>query len=347
MLLKPALMRKWVLDQLHSPSELWIHGIHTYYRKWVRPPKFIFGWYSSIFLYFQIRQSISQLAEEFLPDVILSSWLLDGVAACKLGEMLNIPTLSIADGSDVNQLPHEYAGWKYACDLFNEKASALIFVSEALRTAGNSSSLHGRKSVVIHNAVDIDLFKPDLPFRNEHVFTILGVGRLIPLKGFHVLLEAFAEVQRRLNGRAHLILVGEGTQHDKLKRQAEDLGIISSVEFAGAVEQKRLVCFYQKADLLCVPSFSEGLPCVVVEAMACGKPVVASNVGGIPEIVDSRSGICVEPGNPMLLCEALLQAKNQAWDGEMIRQRIVDSFEWGKWTQTVIQLITATSLNYP
>ena len=120
------------------------------------------------------------------------------------------------------------------------------------------------------------------------------------------------------------------------------LGIVASVEFTGAVDQKELVAYYQKADVLCLSSFSEGFPCAVVEAMACGKPVVASQVGGIAEVVDSQSGILVPPGDLKLLSEALLQAKNRVWDQRMIRQRIVDGFEWGKWTQTVLQLVDST-----
>ena len=128
--------------------------------------------------------------------------------------MLHIEPSAIADGTDVNQLPHTYRGWKYARDLLNDKLSALIFVSESLRAEGYANNLRGKKNAVIHNAVDTDLFRPNSSRRKEDVFTILAVGRLIPLKGAHILLDAFAELSQRLPAQVRLILVGEGPLRD-------------------------------------------------------------------------------------------------------------------------------------
>jgi teichuronic acid biosynthesis glycosyltransferase TuaC len=340
---KPLQAYRWIRRQEQQPIEMNLQGIPVHYQKWVCPPKKIFGWYMSYFLFLQMRNRIVKVAREFHPDIILSSWLPDGVAASKFGEMLNIPVLSIADGTDVNQWPQKYRAWGYARNILNGKVSVLIFVSDALQAAGRSKGLHGKKSIVLHNAVDINLFKPDLSSTKRGVYTILGVGRLVPSKGFQILLEAFSKFNQSIDQPARLILIGDGQTRTSLTEQAEKLGIQSQVDFVGSVKQEELVSYFQTADVFCLPSYMEGFPCVVVEAMACGKPVVATTVGGIAEVVDSQSGILIEPGNAQTLCEALIQARNRAWDGDSIRRKIVDGFEIGKWAADVIQLMDTVS----
>lgn len=290
-------------------------------------------------MYIQVRNKVIKQARAFNPDVILSSWLPDAVAASKFGNILTIPTLAIADGTDANLWPEEYRGWNYVRKTLNDEVSVVIFVSEALRYVGNSKGLYGRKNAVIHNAVDIHLFQPADVNRKNEVFTVLSVGRSVWGKGYQILLEAFSEFCLHNNKQVRLILVSDGPQREALIQQAANLGISPFVEFVDPMQQEALVDYYQMADLFCLPSFSEGLPCVILEAMACGKPVVASNVGGIAEVVDEQSGILVEPGDANALCEALLQAKNRVWDGEIIRNKIVENFGWEKWTDAILNLM--------
>lgn len=344
LILKPGQAYGWIKAQAQQPFKLLYQDIPAYYPKWFCPPKKIFGWAMSDFLYLQVRNTVKKRAKAFHPEVILSSWLPDGVAASRLGFDLGVPTLAIADGTDVNLWPEVYRGWNRARDVLNDQVSAVIFVSEALRAVGKAKGLYGRENVVLHNAVDIHLFQPAPDPRPSDNFTVLSVGRLVRGKGFHILLEAFADFSQRINQPAHLILVGDGPQRKALIQQAADLNIGPYVDIVNPVEQTVLVEYYQQADLFCLPSYSEGLPCVVVEAMACGKPVVASNVGGIAEVVDEKSGILVAPGDASALCEALLQAKNRAWNGEIIRKKIVDDFGWEKWSGAMLKLMDAASI---
>jgi glycosyltransferase involved in cell wall biosynthesis len=124
-----------------------------------------------------------------------------------------------------------------------------------------------------------------------------------------------------------------------LAEQAANLGISSSVHLVGAVDHEALVAYYQKADVFCLPSYSEGFPCAVVEAMACGKPVVASDVGGVGEVVDDQSGILVTAGDVEALSNAILHVKNRTWDAEGIRRKIVAGFTWPLWTTSMLVLI--------
>ena len=221
-----------------------------------------------------------------------------------------------------------------------QKCIRLDLCFGSTRLAGAAQGLKPRSEAVIHNAVDVDKFQAaHTEAGNEKVFSVLAVGRMAPVKGYSVLLEAFAEFAPRLEKPARLIFVGDGPLRQALETQAVDLGIASMVQFSGAVAPDQMPAYYQAADLLCLPSFSEGMPCVAVEAMACGKPVVASQVGGVPELVDAQSGILVPPGDPEALCEALLQAAGRAWDAQAIRQKIVDGFSWTQWTEKVFQVI--------
>lgn len=338
-LLRPRKLIQCVTQQIGLPAETNYHGVPVYYPKWVWFPKGLFGWYSSYFLYRQIRKRVVQLAIDFQPEVILSSWLPDGLAACILGASLGIPIISIADGSDINDLSHRYPGWEYACHHLNSENSTVIFVSKALQGKANSLGLFGGASTVLYNAADTNLFQAGSGKPDNTIFTVLGVGRLVPVKGFHILLVAFARLYRQLDQQARLILVGEGPLRDTLIQQATELGIRHAVDIVGVVPHDKIVSYYQRAHVFCLPSFSEGSPTVIVEAMACGVPVVASQVGGVGEIVNPESGILVPPGDPERLSEALLLARERDWNRSAIRQEVEHCYEWGKWTKEVLNLI--------
>jgi glycosyltransferase involved in cell wall biosynthesis len=103
-------------------------------------------------------------------------------------------------------------------------------------------------------------------------------------------------------------LVGDGDERARLEATAVELGLEDAVRFAGAVGQDRIRDFYRRADIFCLPSFAEGIPRVLMEAMAMGVPVVATHVMGVPELVNhGRSGLVVAPGRADLLADALMQ----------------------------------------
>jgi glycosyltransferase involved in cell wall biosynthesis len=344
---KPGQLVRWYIEQARLPAQSRVAEIVVHHPKWFCPPKALFGWYFSAFMYAQIKPAVLRAAAELHPQVILSSWLPDGVAACHLGERLGLPTLCIADGSDVNEWPKKYSRWQYARGILNNKASAIIYVSEALRQTGKANGLSPRSDAVIHNSVNTHVFQPNPDKREDNGFSILAVGRMTPVKGYPVLLEAFAEFTRCLEKPTCLTIVGDGLLRPALEAQAAELGIASQVRFIGAVAPEQVPAYYQASDLFCLPSFSEGLPCVAVEAMACGKPVVASNVGGVSEVVDDQSGIMVAPGDPKALSQALLAATSRNWDPDIIRHKIVEEFSWSRWTEKIFKLIKNVLADQP
>ena len=106
----------------------------------------------------------------------------NSLAVSILGNAMNIPVLAIADGTDVNLFPSKYRAWSYARDILNKKISNIIFVSEALRAAGNAYGLNGGINTVLHNAVDVHVFTPGNGIRKDGIFTIFGVGGAYPPK---------------------------------------------------------------------------------------------------------------------------------------------------------------------
>jgi glycosyltransferase involved in cell wall biosynthesis len=131
------------------------------------------------------------------------------------------------------------------------------------------------------------------------------VGRLVPVKGHAKLIEAVAELRRR-GVPVHATLVGGGPRREALERLAARLGVAESVTFTGSLSHDDVLERYAEADVFCLPSFGEGLPVVLMEAMAMELPVVASQVMGVSELVEHDvSGLLVTPARPDLLADAL------------------------------------------
>lgn len=135
---------------------------------------------------------------------------------------------------------------------------------------------------------------------------VLCVGRLVPDKGQRLLLDALAAV-RDEGVNATLTVVGDGPDREALNRRTKELGLGNAVTFTGAVGPEAMASHYGEADLFCLPSFAEGIPVVLMEAMANELPVLSTRVMGVAELVqDGVSGVLVEPGRADLLAEALL-----------------------------------------
>jgi colanic acid/amylovoran biosynthesis glycosyltransferase len=133
---------------------------------------------------------------------------------------------------------------------------------------------------------------------------IIIVGRLVPEKGQGVLLEAVAALAKR-GRRVSVTLVGEGATRSNLEALSNRLGIGAQTSFRGAVGQDDICALYSQAAIFCLPSFAEGVPCVLMEAMAMELPVVSTRINGIPELVDDgHTGLLVAPGRVDLLADA-------------------------------------------
>ena len=175
---------------------------------------------------------------------------------------------------------------------------------------------------MIYNGVDPECFntKAEInPLREEYYLT---VGNLVPLKGHHITLNTFFEMPKQ-----RLIMVGNGEQRYDLKKQAKDLGILGRVQMIKHLDQKKLAEFYAGATASILMSSMEGMPNVVLESLAVGTPVVATNVGGIPEVINDQNGILLKERDEHNLLNALGKIKNMKWDREKIAETVKD-FRW-------------------
>jgi teichuronic acid biosynthesis glycosyltransferase TuaC len=243
-------------------------------------------------------------------DVILGSWAYpDGWAAVTLGRMLGIPAVVKLHGSDMNVVA-QMAGPRRRLQSALPRAARVVAVSRSLAERARELGVAPARVEIVQNGVDTSLFHPrdrgqarallGLP---QHARVITYVGRLEPQKGVLDLLEAFAAV-RRLRPETLLALVGTGPSE-----QAALAGSAEGVVVAGAQPLARVPEWIAAADLLTLPSWNEGMPNVVLEALASGRRVVATDVGGIPEIISAPElGELVPRRQPTALAQALLRA---------------------------------------
>lgn len=202
----------------------------------------------------------------------------------------------------------------------------VIAVSSELRDVlVRQFSVPATKVSVQFNGIDATQFQPrpnsaarrDLGLA-QNLRIILVVARLSPEKGLDLLLRAMAN-QRLPSTRLHII--GDGPLRTELLDLRERLGLQSMVHFEGPVRHEKLPVWFATADLLCLPSWHEGCPVVVHEALASGLPVVSTRVGAVPDLVDTASGILCPPGDGAALAQALEVALSMAWDREAIARR--------------------------
>jgi glycosyltransferase involved in cell wall biosynthesis len=151
------------------------------------------------------------------------------------------------------------------------------------------------------------------------------VGSLLPIKNVDVLIDAWRQAiaQGQLRSTDCLVLIGDGSERAGLERAVRQAGLAAQVRFTGALPQSDVALWLSAADVLCLPSQNEGMPNVIVEALAMGLPVVASRVGGIPELVqDGVNGYLVPARDVAALSEALSAALAKVWCPTQLRESV-------------------------
>jgi glycosyltransferase involved in cell wall biosynthesis len=202
------------------------------------------------------------------------------------------------------------------------RADLVCPVSDYLRRQIEANGIRASFRVV-PNAVDTELFSPApaSKARGTGRARLIAVAALHVKKGLSDLLEALG----RLAGQRRdfvLDLVGAGPCREEYVSLVRRLGIADMVVFHGLQPRPAVASLMQQADFLVLPSLTENLPVAVIEAMACGLPVVATRVGGVPELVDERTGLLVEAGSPRGLCRGVAHMLDH--HGDYPREDIVD-----------------------
>lgn len=252
-------------------------------------------------------------------DLLLASWgYPDAVGTRWLARRLGLPYVVKVHGSDLNALAPSGMRRRQVATALRD-ARAVISVSNALGDKARELGVPDERIHVIYNGVDSTLFQPGdqaearaalgLPQSGR---IVLYVGNLKPEKGCIDLLDAFASAPG-FPADCRLLFVGDGPARAALVQRCKDRGLGKRVVLAGARPHADLSTWMQSADLLCLPSHNEGVPNVVLEAMSCGLPVVATRVGGIPEVLPGLAGIMVAPRDIPALARALAESLSREW----------------------------------
>lgn len=255
----------------------------------------------------------------------------DGVAAAEIARKIRRPLMLTARGTDVNviaQMPGPRARILRAIDT----AAGVIAVSSALRSALVGLGVSADRITVLRNGVDAELFRPEdraaarqmLGLQDGGTRIVASVGHLVPGKRNDLALRAVAQIEG-----AYLVFVGRGGERPRLQQLAAELQIAQRVRFIDEMPQERLRLVYSAADVLVLASEREGWPNVLLESAACGTPVVAFNVGGVPEILADRTvGTIVRaPHAPGPLAEALRALLASPPAREAVREAAI-RFSW-------------------
>ena len=222
-------------------------------------------------------------------DVIHSQGSVEFLAALAAARMFDVPTVLTVQGSIFARDRHlDYSPLgvrllRFANRFSFRRADRLICISREMRDCALYTGAQANRIVQIPNPIDLASFTPSVqPVTPTNCS--LFVGALRPQKGVQHLLRAVPIVADRVPD-VRFILVGDGPERQRLESMAEALGLRGKVQFEGRQPREQLARYYQSAFLSVVPSLSEPQGIVVLEALACGVPVVGSNVGGIPEMV--------------------------------------------------------------
>ena len=281
-------------------------------------------------MYRSMRRYVAEVRREFPFEVILAAWAYpDAVAAARLARDFDCPLVTNVLGSDMNYFARQP-------DLAPMVRQALcqshkvIAVSRALRDTVIEFGIPADQVIVQHNGVDREKFKLQdrrevrarlgLP---EDRAILLYVGNWVPEKGVDVLVEAIGQLKARGRTDLLLALVGSGPLEPALRAIVEKHGIGDQVRFCGRKPHNEVPDWMAASDLFCLPSLREGCPNVVLEALSCGRPVVASRVGGVPELLDESTGAMAPPGDADALANVLEVTLNRTWSEAALRESVV------------------------
>ena len=214
-----------------------------------------------------------------------------------------------------------------------ERAARVVCISHFARSQvlAQLAEADWDKVARIHCGIDVAAYRPVERAERGGRLRVLNVGRLVAVKGQAVLVRAV----RRLRDEGvdvHVDFVGDGPSRDAIAELAERLGVADAITLHGSIGQDRIGSFYAAADVFCVPSFAEGLPIVIMEALGTELPVVSTSVMGIPELVeDGVSGLLVPPGDEAALAAALRRMAERPDERRRLaaegRRRVASEFD--------------------
>lgn len=275
---------------------------------------------------------------EFAPDLVLSYWLYpDAYGAMRAAQRARLPLVVGARGSDLRVRD---AISRALTRPVLKAAQRILVVSQDLgRVATADQGADPARIRAIPNGCDASIFHPASQSSarqalglDADIELVVYAGRLVPEKGLRELCEAVALLQPA-RPRLRVALIGEGPMRQELEsRLAAMPG--APVLLVGAQSPLEVARWMQASDLVTLPSYSEGHPNVLVEALACGRPVLATPVGGVPEVVDTPCGVLVPARDAPALATGLVAVLEREWDHAALARRF--SRDWRQVAQETL-----------
>lgn len=331
------------------PKEFEIEGIKVFSPKYLALPKL--GVIHPFFMAFSILPLLRRLKKQNKIDVVNTHCIYpDGVAVSLLSRFMKLPLVLSALGTDINCYS-KYRIRRMEIKKALQWSDKITTVSEALKEVILRLGIKENKISVIRNGVDSANYKAKEKDKcrktlemNNYAKIILFVGRLVEVKGLNYLIEAMGLINQENEKDTILYIIGEGDDLKYYQQKVTKLKLDDCVLFVGTKSRKEMPTWYGACDLLCLPSIEEGCPNVILEALASGRPVVASKVGGVPELINKKNGVLFNRGDILGLRVALNTALETKWDRDEIINTI-KGYTWEKVADRFLNLYNKIFLN--
>lgn len=245
-------------------------------------------------------------------------------------------------GGDVDGEPHQsrFKLWQFR-SLLHRASRVTVCSSALLKEAMKLTFLNAEKTTVIHNGADLNLFSRAMVYSHPQPY-LLAVGQLERHKGFDLLISAFSQIAKEYV-QYDLILAGEGSEREILVSMIRTLGLKGRIHLLGSQSQTSIASLMRGSRIVVVPSRREPFGIVAIEARASGKPIIASNVGGLPEALEGSGALLIQPGNPSSLANAIrtvLSSPNGQQTDEFITE-----FDWKVVGQKYLEVLYSSHEN--
>jgi len=260
---------------------------------------------------------------QFAPDLVFSYVLYpDGYAALQIARALAVPVIVMGVGSDVHNIGDRFSAMRTRTVL--READFLVAISDDLRRRMVAMGAAPEKTAAIVSGCETAVFHPmnrmearDKLGMGPDVEAVVYIGRMDVRKGLRELVEAAAALHTE-RPALHVYLIGAGPDRPLLESAIAAHAAGGYIHALPECRFDEVAVWMTAADLVTLPSYMEGCPNVVLEALACGRPVVATNVGGIPEIMNAECGQLIAPRDADALAQALAAVLDKPWDPERI-----------------------------
>ncbi len=306
------------------PRKLCLEGLNVYYPRFFMIPKFLKSTDGFFYAVCVFLQAIRYLIKT---DLIIAHWTFPDAFSCIIWKrLIKRKLVLVVHGNESIHYYEPPSLKKYLIGKTIKNVDHIVAVSNDLRKKIiEKYKVPSNKISVIPNGVDFNKFVPknkkdarkklNLPVGKKIFIT---VARLSPEKNLSLLLDAFSMIKKE--SQPLLYIIGDGPEFKSLYAKIKSENMENNVNLMGAIPHEEIHLWMSAADFFVLPSKREGTPVVIGEAFACGTPVIASSVGGIPDLINSNElGILTQPDSVSSLCEALRTALKKEWDREVIK----------------------------